>query len=186
MLWRSVEGRKIEKLVEGLRKAYLSKFNKNEKSLQLKSICIPSSSQVEEKISRLKTSFVFYMRINRFWAHKLMFCEILNLLNILLQIHLTNKFLSGEFYQLGFNFLAEDFKGLMDCLDFVFPKMTKCHFHKYGVSGSIQTFDALCVMALNVINEKIFVFLWFWYLVVFCVSVMALIWRFWTFILHSL
>ena len=25
--------------------------------------------------------------------------------------------------------------------DIVFPKVTKCHFHKYGASGSIQKHD---------------------------------------------
>jgi hypothetical protein len=31
--------------------------------------------------------------------------------------------------------------GIMDTLDIVFPKVTKCHFHKYGASGSIQKHD---------------------------------------------
>jgi hypothetical protein len=31
---------------------------------------------------------------------------------------------------------------MMDTLDIIFPKVTKCHFHKYGASGSIQKHDA--------------------------------------------
>lgn len=45
------------------------------------------------------------------------------------------------------------------CLQ-VFPRVTKCTFHKYGASGSIQKHDALCVLALNILNEKIYIFLW--------------------------
>ena len=41
-------------------------------------------------------------------------------------------------------------------------RITKCHFHKYGPSGTIERHDAMCVLALNIINEKIYVFLWFW------------------------
>ena len=41
--------------------------------------------------------------------------------------------------------------------------MTKCTFHKFGPSGTVQTFDGLCVLPLNIINEKIYVFLWFWF-----------------------
>ena len=41
--------------------------------------------------------------------------------------------------------------------------MTKCTFHKFGPSGTVQAFDGLCVLPLNIINEKIYVFLWFWF-----------------------
>lgn len=43
----------------------------------------------------------------------------------------------------------------------IFPRVTKCTFHKYGASGSIQKHDALCVLALNILNEKIYIFLWY-------------------------
>jgi len=45
----------------------------------------------------------------------------------------------------------------------VFPKVTKCTFHAYGPSGTVERHDGLCVLALNIINEKIYVFLWLWY-----------------------
>ena len=33
-------------------------------------------------------------------------------------------------------------------------QVSKCSFHKYGVSGTIEVHDALCVLPLNIINEK--------------------------------
>ncbi|KAL1402833.1 hypothetical protein pipiens_001829 [Culex pipiens pipiens] len=102
-----------------------------------------------------------------------------------MEVYFTNYFLGGRFYHLGFDFLEEDFTGTMDVLDTVFPKVTKCHFHKYGPSGTIQKHDALCVMALNVINEKIFTFLWFWYGILIAISILALLWRLITFYLHG-
>jgi hypothetical protein len=62
--------------------------------------------------------------------------------------------------------------------DIVFPKLTKCLFQKYGPSGTIQIHDALCVMALNVVNEKIFMVLWYWFALLALVSGLALLWRF--------
>lgn len=109
----------------------------------------------------------------------------MNLINVLWVIFCTNLFLGGHFYTLGFHFWNEDFKGKMDVLDFVFPKVTKCNFYKYGPSGSIQKHDVLCVMALNVMNEKIFTFLWFWYVLLLIVTVLALIWRLITVLFHS-
>ena len=45
----------------------------------------------------------------------------------------------------------------------MFPKVTKCTFNKYGPSGTVERTDHLCVLAINIINEKIYVFLWFWF-----------------------
>lgn len=52
----------------------------------------------------------------------------------------------------------------------LFIQVTKCTFHKYGPSGTIQTIDGLCILPLNIINEKIYVFLWFWFIFVAVVS----------------
>lgn len=57
----------------------------------------------------------------------------------------------------------------------VFPRMTKCTFHKYGASGSLQKHDALCVLALNILNEKIYIFLWFWLIVLAVMSGIVLL-----------
>jgi hypothetical protein len=55
--------------------------------------------------------------------------------------------------------------------------MTKCTFHRYGPSGSIQTHDALCVLAWNIFNEKIYIFLWFWLIILSVLSALALAYR---------
>ena len=48
-----------------------------------------------------------------------------------------------------------------DPMDAVFPKMTKCDFLMYGPSGTLQNVDALCVLGVNALNEKIFLVLIF-------------------------
>lgn len=35
----------------------------------------------------------------------------------------------------------------------------------YGPSGTIQQYDSLCVLPVNILNEKVFIFLWFWYVI---------------------
>ena len=64
-----------------------------------------------------------------------------------------------------------------DPMNMVFPKVTKCTFHKYGPSGTITRHDGLCILALNIINEKIFVFLWFWFVVLAVISAAAVLYR---------
>jgi hypothetical protein len=42
-------------------------------------------------------------------------------------------------------------------------------------AGTIQKHDALCVLALNILNEKIFIFLWFWFIFLSVLSGLALL-----------
>ena len=59
----------------------------------------------------------------------------------------------------------------------LFPKMTKCIFRKFGPSGTVEVLDALCVLALNNANEKIYIFLWFWFVLLAGLSAAHLLLR---------
>jgi hypothetical protein len=55
--------------------------------------------------------------------------------------------------------------------------VAKCTFEKYGPSGTIEVVDGLCVLALNIMNEKIYILLWFWFVSLAILSGLQLIWR---------
>lgn len=65
----------------------------------------------------------------------------------------------------------------MDPMVYVFPRVTKCIFHKYGASGSIQKHDSLCILPLNIVNEKTYIFIWFWYIILVIMLVGLVIYR---------
>merc|ERR1712173_219180 len=76
-------------------------------------------------------------------------------------------FLGYEFTTYGTDVLSytnEEAEDRPDPMKVVFPKVTKCTFHKYGPSGTVERKDGLCILPLNIINEKIYVFLWFWFI----------------------
>jgi hypothetical protein len=98
-----------------------------------------------------------------FYAMKYLFCELLNAVNIFAQIFLTDMFLGYEFSSYGrdvINFVQDGWDDRSDPMDKVFPKVSKCTFNQFGPSGNIVPYDTLCVLPLNILNEKIFIFLW--------------------------
>lgn len=111
----------------------------------------------------------------RYWI-----CELLCLVNIIVQMCLMNRFFDGEFWTYGLRLMYMSEKSQEERIDpmvFIFPRVTKCLFHKYGAGGSIQKHDALCILPLNIINEKTYIFIWFWYIILLVLLVVLLIYR---------
>lgn len=135
----------------------------------------------KERVSRQKrlvTYILESLRTHNSYSFGYFFCEILNLANVILNIIFVDKFLGGAFLTYGtdvINFSSMDQENRSDPMVEVFPRLTKCTFHKYGPSGSIQKHDTLCLLALNILNEKIYIFLWFWFIILAVLSACAII-----------
>ena len=54
-------------------------------------------------------------------------------------------------------------KSRSDPLYQLFPPMAKCSFYTFGPSGTAQREDSLCIIHMNILNEKIFMILWTWF-----------------------
>ncbi|CAG0905004.1 unnamed protein product [Cyprideis torosa] len=111
---------------------------------------------------------------------KFVLCEFLNFANVMINIYLTNVFLDHEFTTYGtevIRFAQEDQENRTDPMRKIFPRVTKCTWYQYGPSGSLNKLDTLCVLALNIVNEKVYVFLWFWFIVLAALTGAALIYR---------
>lgn len=99
------------------------------------------------------------------------------LVNVIAQIFLTDAFLGGEFSKFGtqvLHFHNMEPEDRVDPMSRVFPRMTKCIFYKYGGSGTIQRIDSLCVLSMNIINEKVYIFLWFWFILLAVITAISL------------
>ena len=114
------------------------------------------------------------------YAINFFLCELLTLVNVVGQIYFTDRFLGYQFTTYGLDVVkmtTMDPEDRADPMNVVFPKVTKCTFHMYGPSGTVTRHDGLCILALNIINEKIFVFLWFWFVVLAVISAAAVLYR---------
>lgn len=59
-----------------------------------------------------------------------------------------------------------------DPLISTFPRITKCTFHYYGPSGEITQSDYQCLLPQNLLNEKVFIVMWFWLIILATVTAM--------------
>lgn len=127
---------------------------------------------------RLVDYLIDSLRTHNGYAFGYFLSEILNLVNVIANIIFVDKFLGGAFLTYGtdvLRFSNMNQENRSDPMVEIFPRITKCIFHKYGASGSIQKHDALCVLALNILNEKIYIFLWFWFLILAVLSICAIV-----------
>ena len=93
---------------------------------------------------------------------------------------LMDRFFNGAFLTFGLEVIAfaeRDQEDRLDPMIYIFPRMTKCTFHKFGTSGEVEKHDALCILPLNIVNEKIYIFLWFWLLLLGCLSTLVVAYR---------
>ncbi|KAL7013374.1 hypothetical protein ACKWTF_015360 [Chironomus riparius] len=141
-------------------------------------ICREEEKQVKKHA--LIDYMLSHLKRHKLYAVRYWFCEFLCLVNIILQLILMNKFFDGEFADYGWRVLKysdQPQENRVDPMVFVFPRVTKCIFHKYGASGSIQKHDSLCILPLNIVNEKTYIFIWFWYLILLTMLIGLVIYR---------
>ncbi|KAH9379784.1 hypothetical protein HPB48_017343 [Haemaphysalis longicornis] len=160
--WKAVEGGRIQKLVLDLNNPILPEQAKQNSRKLL----------VEYLLISLNNHNAFY--------YGYVTAEVCNFVNVVGQMFLMDTFLGGEFSIYGYEvllFTQWDSSVRYDPMIKVFPRLTKCTFHMFGPSGDVQRYDAFCILPINIINEKIYVFLWFWFIILACMSGAVLIYR---------
>ena len=76
------------------------------------------------------------------YVSQFIFCEFLNLLIIIGQIFFMDHFFNRYFLTYGSDLLSNLENGnRRDVMEKIFPKVTKCTFNKYGVSGTLENKD---------------------------------------------
>ncbi|XP_014251217.1 innexin shaking-B [Cimex lectularius] len=161
-LWKHWEGGKIHALMMDLDVGICSEIEKRQKK-------------------KLLLDYLWEnLRYHNWWCFRYFLCELLSLANVVGQMFLMDRFFDGAFLTFGidvFRFLESDQEDRVDPMIFIFPRMTKCTFYKYGVSGEVERHDAVCILPLNVVNEKIYVFLWFWFLILGALTSVVILYR---------
>jgi hypothetical protein len=161
-LWKTWEGGRIRKLVQDLDDPEVGEDIKVDRKRLLVDYCATN------------------LRTHNSYAARFFICEVLNFINVVGQMSLTNYFLHGEFTAYGFDvfrFTEMRPEDRTDPMNSVFPKVTECSFHTDGPSDAVHQLHARCVLHLNIINERIYVILWFWFVFLSVVTGIELLYQ---------
>ncbi|GFY48761.1 innexin inx2 [Trichonephila inaurata madagascariensis] len=162
LVWRTWEGGRLKNLLQQLNKPVLDHCQK-------KQCC-----------DHLVRYFRTNMRHHSSYAYKYLLCELMNLVNVIGQIYFVDYFLGGEFTTYGvdvLHFTVGAQENRTDPMVRVFPRLTKCLFHRFGPSGDVQKYDSLCLLPLNIVNEKIYILLWFWLIILSVCSAISILYK---------
>lgn len=126
-----------------------------------------------EKVSRV-CCIICSKRSGTFLSGLFLFVKILYVANVIGQFFLLNAFMATDYNVYGF----EVVKGLSTNTAWResprFPRVTFCDFEIRQLEN-IQRFTIQCVLPINLFNEKIFIFLWFWFFLIAALSVYNLL-----------
>ena len=90
-------------------------------------------------------------------------CEQLNFTVVLSQWFITNRFLKYQFLHYGpsvifyYNMVPEE-RALVHASNPMceaFPRIAACEYVRYGSGGREDTRSAICILGLNMINDKV-------------------------------
>lgn len=171
-LWKIWECGRCKRLVEGLG-----------------GVIVEEEGVLKNRVEALAFHIARSMGHQSTYAIRFFTCEFLNIINVVGQIFFTDVFLGYQFSSYGFqsfDMIVRPSTQRTDPMSRVFPTLTKCTYYRYGPSGSKEQRDGLCVLSLNILNEKIFLFLFFWFVILATVSILSGLFRIATLVSFSM
>jgi len=114
---------------------------------------------------------------------KFLACQCLALLVWYLTFHGTDQFLDGKFATYGtdvkeyYQLEDEDKGSRANPMCNTFPTRVACKLVTTGTGGGENVQIEYCILTLNIINDKIYLALWFWFEAIYYIIIAQLIWE---------
>lgn len=135
--------------------------------------------------NKLKNCCSFDKRFSGYFLPLLYgFIRLFYAINAVCQIFFLNRLLGTDFYKFGIHAWRRYLHGNEWSLTERFPKISICTFEMRH-HGRFHNYIVQCALPINLFNEKIFIFLWFWLVFVAIVTVLASVYWFADFTIPS-
>lgn len=112
-----------------------------------------------------------YKRTGSYISTLYMIVKLLYVANVCGQFFLLNAFMGPNFNIYGFDVIRDIANGRDFWESPRFPRITMCDFVIRTLGENNQRNTIQCTLPINLFNEKIFMFLWFWLVLVAALSV---------------
>lgn len=114
--------------------------------------------------------FWFGKRYGNYLICLYLITKALYIFNVVGQFFLMNRILGTNYTFYGLDLIRDIAEGYLWEESGNFPRITLCDFEIRKLANS-HRYTVQCVLPINMFNEKIFIFLWFWFILVSAVSI---------------
>ena len=125
--------------------------------------------------------FMFGKFLGNYLVILYLFIKMLYIVNCLGQLFLISVLLGRNYYIYGATIFRDMLQGKGYADSEYFPRVTMCKFQvrELGIKNFSHEYNVQCVLPINLFNQQIFTFLWFWYLILLIInSASLLIWMY--------
>jgi len=113
------------------------------------------------------------------------FCEVLNLVIVISSFFITDKFLHYRYSNYGYKVWQyylmpaeeQQMPFVINPMCYTFPRIASCTYWRWGSGGHQEAINAICILALNMINDKVFLVIWWWFTLISNIAFFRLIYR---------
>ncbi|XP_069108617.1 innexin unc-9-like isoform X2 [Argopecten irradians] len=113
-------------------------------------------------------------RAGTFLTGLYMIIKIVYVVNVISQFFILNAFMATDYNMYGFQYIESLINNEPVRENPRFPRVTLCDFRIRQLQN-VQPWTVQCVLPINLFNEKIFIFLWFWFVLVATLACFSLL-----------
>merc|ERR1712086_795005 len=114
---------------------------------------------------------------NRFYFFSFLACEVLNVVMVAIIGFQTDVALGGNFRKYGLevygHYVNNDPE--FDVMCNAFPTVASCDLKRYGTGAKKENINGFCILSQNIINQKMYLVLWFWYILIVSCGIVQLL-----------